>query len=47
MAGDPALMGLEGDFAKALASVDAFQVSGNELQLSSKGTVVARFRSGR
>jgi hypothetical protein len=28
-----------------LASVDAFQVSGDELMLSSKGTVVTTFRS--
>jgi len=45
MAGDPALMELEGTLAKALASVDAFQVSGDELTLSSNGTVVATFRS--
>jgi heat shock protein HslJ len=45
MAGDPALMEREQGLAKALASVDAFQVSGNELMLSSKGIVVARFRS--
>jgi len=47
MAGDPALMELEGNLAKALASVDAFQVSGDELMLSNKGTVVATFRSGQ
>jgi predicted amidohydrolase YtcJ/heat shock protein HslJ len=47
MAGDPALMELESNLAKALASVDAFQVSGNVLTLSSKGTVVAKFRSGQ
>ncbi len=40
-------MELESNFAKALASVDGFQVSGNELKLSSKGTVVAIFRSGQ
>ncbi len=45
MAGDPALMELESEFARALASVDAFQVSGDELMLSSKGTVVTTFRS--
>lgn len=45
MAGDPALMELESNLAKALASVDAFQVSGNQLTLSSKGNVVAKFRS--
>jgi predicted amidohydrolase YtcJ/heat shock protein HslJ len=47
MAGDPALMELEGSLAKALASVDAFQVSGDELTLSSKGAVVTKFRSGQ
>ena len=45
MAGPPALMELEGKFAKALASVDGFHVQGNELTLSSKGNVVATFRS--
>ncbi len=47
MAGDPKLMELESNLAKALASADAFQVSGNELTLSTKGTVVAKFRSGQ
>jgi predicted amidohydrolase YtcJ/heat shock protein HslJ len=46
MAGDPALMEREREIAKALASVDGFNVSGNKLTLSSKGTVVAKFRSG-
>jgi heat shock protein HslJ len=45
MAGDPALMELESSFAKALASVDGYHVSGNLLEVSSKGTVVATFRS--
>jgi len=45
MAGDPALMELESNLANALASVDAFRVSGNELALSSAGNVVATFRS--
>ena len=45
MAGDPALMELENNFAKALASVDGFHVRGNELELLSRGTVVATFRS--
>ena len=45
MAGDPALMELEDNFAKALASVDGFHVHGNELELLSKGSVVATFRS--
>ena len=46
MAGAPALMELEGNLAKALASVDAFQVSDSELKLSSQGTVVATSHSG-
>ena len=45
MAGDPALMELEYNCAKALASVDGFHVHGNELELLSRGTVVATFRS--
>ena len=44
MAGDPALMELERNLAKALAAVDAFQVTGDELTLSSNGNVVAKFR---
>ena len=47
MAGPPALMEREWELAKVLASVDGFKVSGNELSLSSNGTVVATFRSGR
>jgi heat shock protein HslJ len=47
MAGPPALMKLESNLAKTLASVDGFEVSGNELTLSSKGAVVATFRSGK
>ncbi len=47
MAGPPALMELEDNLAKALASIDAFRVSGDELTLSSKGIVVATFRSGQ
>jgi predicted amidohydrolase YtcJ len=46
MAGPPALMELERNFAKTLAAVDGFEVSGNELTLSSGGAVVATFRSG-
>jgi heat shock protein HslJ len=46
MAGPPALMELERNFAKTLATVDGFDVSGNELTLSSDGAVVATFRSG-
>ena len=47
MAGEPALMELENNFAKALATVDGYQISGNELTLTSKGTAVAIFRSGK
>jgi heat shock protein HslJ len=43
-AGEPALMQQEQDFAKTLATVDSFKVSGDQLTLSSKGTVVALFR---
>ena len=32
-------------FSSALGAVDGFQVSGNELTLSSKGAVVAKFRT--
>jgi heat shock protein HslJ len=46
MAGPPALMELERNFAKTLATVDGFDVSGKELTLSSEGAVVATFRSG-
>lgn len=45
MAGPPALMELEKNFAKTLAAVDGYAVSGNVLTLSSAGTVVATFRS--
>jgi len=45
MAGPPALMELERNFARTLATVDGFDVSGNELTLSSEGAVVATFRS--
>ena len=47
MTGDPKAMELEKDLAKTLASVDAFQVHGNDLALSSNGTVVTKFRSGK
>jgi heat shock protein HslJ len=43
MAGDPALMELERKFAKTLASVDAFSVSGDALTLLSKGEATATF----
>ncbi len=45
MAGPQALMELESNFAKTLASVDAFTVDGNTLTLSDNGAVVAQFRS--
>ncbi len=43
MAGPPALMDLESEFARALASVDGFHVHGAKLELLSKGAVVATF----
>ena len=46
-AGDPQVMELASNLAKTLASVDAFQVNGDDLMLSSNGTVVAKFRSGK
>ena len=45
--GDPIVMEFESSIKKTLATVDEFNVSGNELTLSSKGTVVAKFRSGQ
>ncbi|MGB7921234.1 MAG: amidohydrolase family protein [Desulfobacterales bacterium] len=45
MAGPPALMELERNFAKTMSTVDGFDVSGNELKLSSAGAVVATFRA--
>jgi heat shock protein HslJ len=44
-AGIPQLMELEDNFKKMLASVDGFEVKGNDLQLSSKGDVVATFHT--
>lgn len=44
-AGPPELMKLEDNFAKTLRGVDSFRVSGNELTLSTDGTVVAVFRA--
>ncbi|MCA9170278.1 MAG: META domain-containing protein, partial [Planctomycetales bacterium] len=44
MAGGPEAMKLEIDYAKTLASVNGFQVSGGELRLLSDGKVVATFR---
>jgi predicted amidohydrolase YtcJ/heat shock protein HslJ len=45
MAGPPELMALEAEFAKVLRSVDGFHVHGSELELLTKGAVVAKFRS--
>ena len=45
MAGPSALMELERNFAKTLATVDGFDVTGNELTLSTEGAVAATFRS--
>jgi heat shock protein HslJ len=43
-AGISKLMELEETFKKMLASVDGFEVVGKDLELSSKGTVIAKFR---
>lgn len=43
MAGPPDLMELENEYAKTMASVDGFHVHGDELELLSKGAVVANF----
>ena len=43
MAGPPELMELENMFAKTLKAVNGFHVHGNELELLSNGTSVARF----
>lgn len=45
MAGDPKAMELERKLAKTLTAVNAFQVIGNDLTLTSDGSVVARFRA--
>ncbi len=45
MAGDPALMELENNFTKVLASVDGFHVHGGNLELLSRGKVVTTFHS--
>jgi predicted amidohydrolase YtcJ/heat shock protein HslJ len=45
MAGPPELMELENAFAGVLRSVDGFHVHGTELELVSKGAVVATLRS--
>lgn len=47
MAGPSELMALESDFSNAMATVDGFHVSGNELELLSAGTVVAKFKTGQ
>lgn len=44
--GDPIIMDFESNIKNTLATVDEFNVTGNELTLSSKGTVVAKFVSG-
>ena len=45
MAGPAELMKLEREFARSLRLVDGFHVHGNELELLSKGAVVATLRS--
>ena len=47
MAGPAELMELESGFLTVLRSVDSFHVHGNELELMSKGAVVAKLRSGK
>lgn len=47
MAGPSDLMEMESTFAKVMAIVDGFHVSGNELELLSAGTVVAKFKTDR
>ncbi len=47
MAGPPDLMELESSFAKVMATVDGFHVSGNRLELLSAGTVVAVFKTSQ
>lgn len=44
-AGIPELMELEENFKKMLASVDGFEVVGNNLELKGKGEVVATFKT--
>ena len=45
MAGPPSLMELENSFSKIMSTVDGFHVNGNNLELLSEGTVVAKFRA--
>lgn len=47
MAGPPELMKLESSFSSLMASVNGFHVSGNDLELLSAGSVVARFKTGQ
>jgi heat shock protein HslJ len=47
MAGPPELMALENGFLTVLRSVDSFHVHGNDLELMSKGAVVAKLRSAK
>ena len=44
-AGIPELMALEEEYKKMLASVDGFEVMGQNLQLTSKGEVIATFQT--
>ena len=45
MGGPPSLMELETSFSTTMSSVDGFHVSGNDLELLSMGSVVAKFRA--
>jgi heat shock protein HslJ len=47
MAGPPELMELDSSFSKIMATVDGLHVSGNELELLSMGSVVAKFRAAK
>lgn len=46
VAGPSDLMELESNFSKVMSTVDGFHVRGNELELLSAGTVVAKFKTG-
>jgi heat shock protein HslJ len=45
MAGEPARMELEQRFTDVLALVDGFRIDGDVLELTSRGVLVARFRT--
>ena len=47
MAGPPALVKLETSFSKTMSFVDGKHVSGNDLELLSMGSVVAKFHASK